>query len=58
MRVYRKYRIREYAAARQQQYQAAEPRLSFWFWVFFDQDRLHLHLMVTMRQASAYVLRN
>jgi hypothetical protein len=53
-----KCRNREYAAARQQQYQAAEPRLSFWFRVFLDQDLLPLRLMVTMRQVSAYVLRN
>ena len=58
MPVHDKRRDREYAAARQQHYQAPEDRLSFWFRVFFDQDRLHLHLMVTMRQASAYVLRN
>ncbi len=53
-----KYRNREYTAAGQQQYQAAEPRLSFRFRVFLDQDLLPLRLMVTMRQATAYVLRN
>jgi hypothetical protein len=53
-----KCRNLEYATARQQQYQAAEPRLSFWFWVFFDQDLLPLRLMVTTRQASTYDLRN
>ena len=53
-----KCRNREHAAARQQQCQATEPRLSFWFRVFFDQHQLPLRLMVTMRQASAYVLRN
>jgi len=57
-RVCEKCRNREYTTARQQHYQAPEHRLSFWFRVFFDQNRLHLHLMVTMRQASAYVLRN
>ncbi len=56
--VYEKCRNREHAAARQQHYQAPEHRLSYWFRVFFDQDRLHLHLMVTMRRALAHVLRN
>ena len=56
--VYEKCRNREYVAAQQQQYQAALPRLSLWFWVFFDQDPLPLRLMVTTRQAAAYVLRN
>ena len=56
--VYEKCRNREHAEARQQQYRAAGRRLSFWFWVFFERYLLPLRVMVTIRQASAYVLRN